>query len=45
MDAKFMQILAAKIEQQNLPKKAKSSPWRNFKHGKALYQRSDPPKK
>jgi hypothetical protein len=44
MDAKFMQVLAAKIEQQNLPKKAKSSPWRNFKHGKALYQRSDPPK-
>jgi len=44
MDAKFMQVLAAKSEQQTLPKKAKSSPWRNFKHGKALYQRSDPPK-
>jgi len=45
MDAKFMQVLAAKIEQQNSPQKAKSSPWRNFKHGKALYQRSGPPKK
>jgi hypothetical protein len=26
------------------PKKPKSNPWRNFKLGKALYQRKDPPK-
>jgi len=29
---------------QNLPKKPKTNPWRNFKHGKALYQPA-PPKK
>jgi hypothetical protein len=45
LDARFMQALAARIEQQNLPKKTRGSPWRNFKHGKALYQRPDPPKK
>ena len=26
------------------PKKPKSNPWRNFKFGKSLYQRKDPPK-
>jgi hypothetical protein len=26
------------------PAKPKKNPWRNFKHGKALYQRSSPPK-
>jgi len=45
LDAKFMQALATRIEQQNLPQKPKRSPWRNFKHGKALYQRTDLPKK
>jgi len=45
IDAKFMQALATRIQQQNLPKKPRNSPWRNFKHGKALYQRPDPPKK
>jgi hypothetical protein len=45
LDARFMQALAARIEQQDLLKKPRSSPWRNFKHGKALYQRSEPPKK
>jgi hypothetical protein len=45
MDAEFMQSLATRIERQNLPQKTRSSPWRNFKHGKALYQRPDPPKK
>jgi len=44
MDAKFMQALATKIDQQNLSKKPRSSPWRNFKHGKALYQPSSTPK-
>jgi hypothetical protein len=45
LDSNFMQALASRIEQQNLPQKPKRSPWRNFKHGKALYQRTDPPKK
>lgn len=45
MDAKFMQALATMFEQQNSPKKTRSSPWRNFKHGKALYLRTNPPKK
>ena len=44
LDSNFMQALAYRIEQQNLPQKPKRSPWRNFKHGKALYQRTDPPK-
>jgi hypothetical protein len=26
------------------PQKPKSNPWRNFKHGKALYHRTNPPK-
>jgi hypothetical protein len=45
MDAKFIQALATKFEQQNSPKIPRSSPWRNFKHGKALYQPTNPPKK
>ena len=28
-----------------IPKKPKDNPWRHFKYGRALYQRSDPPKK
>lgn len=45
MDANFMQALATKFEQQNSPKKPKANPWRNFKHGKALFQPSSTPKK
>jgi hypothetical protein len=45
MDPKFIQALASKIEQQNLPQKPKSNPWRSFMFGKSLYQRPDPPKK
>ena len=45
VDAAFIQVLETRIEQQNLPQKPRSNPWRNFKHGKALYQRSPPPKK
>jgi hypothetical protein len=45
LDPKFMQALATKIDQQKLPEKPKNNPWRNFKHGKALYQPSNPPKK
>lgn len=31
-------------DQPPTPKKAKTNPWRNFKHGKALFQRSNFPK-
>jgi hypothetical protein len=31
-------------EQEPISPKPKKNPWRNFKHGKALYQRSTPPK-
>lgn len=44
-------ILKKKLETENTPidsplisKMTKSSPWRNFKHGKALYQRKNLPK-
>jgi hypothetical protein len=45
LDAKFIQLLSAKLEAEKLPKKPKDHPWRNFKVGKALYQPSTPPKK
>jgi len=32
------------VDQPLTPKKAKPNPWRNFKHGKALFQRSFLPK-
>ncbi len=35
----------SQLELEDLPKKPKSNPWRNFKFGKALYQRPAPPKK
>ena len=44
IDAKLMQTLKIRIEEQDLPKKPRKNPWRNFKHGKALYQPSEPPK-
>jgi hypothetical protein len=44
IDAKLIPSLSALIEAQNAPKKPKNNPWRNFKCGKALYQRPDPPK-
>jgi hypothetical protein len=45
LDAKLVQALSKQIELQKMPQKPKPNPWRNFKHGKALYQRSSPPKK
>jgi hypothetical protein len=45
LDAKLVQALSKQFEQQDVPKKLKNNPWRNFKHGKALYQHSSPPKK
>jgi hypothetical protein len=44
LDVALVSSLAAQIEQQDCPKKPKNSPWRNFKCGKALYQRSVFPK-
>lgn len=32
------------VAQEMVSTKPKKNPWRNFKHGKALYQRSSPPK-
>jgi len=32
------------LEQAPQPSKTRKNPWRNFKHGKALFQRSSPPK-
>jgi hypothetical protein len=43
-DPKLVQSLSAQIESQMLPKKPKENPWRKFKFGKALYQRTTPPK-
>ena len=34
-----------KVEIRETPSTPKKNPWRNFKHGKALYQPSTPPKK
>jgi hypothetical protein len=42
LEAKFVQALSKQLEQQDRPK---NNPWRNFKHGKALFQHSSPPKK
>jgi hypothetical protein len=44
VDDKVLQALSARLEQENAPKTPKPNPWRNFKHGKALYQRPNPPK-
>jgi hypothetical protein len=44
LDVALISSLSAKIEQMDAPKKPKKNPWRNFKCGKALYQRSVSPK-
>ena len=45
-DEALLLILKEKLTDVQTPAaaKPKSNPWRNFKHGKALYQRSSPPK-
>ena len=43
VDDRVLQALSERLEQANLPQKPKPNPWRNFKHGKALYQRPNPP--
>jgi hypothetical protein len=44
VDPLILQHLEERLAQESQPKQAKPNPWRNFKHGKALYQRPDPPK-
>lgn len=43
LDAALISSLSAQIEQKDDSKKPKKNPWRNFKCGKALYQRSVSP--
>jgi len=45
LDERIVQSLAARLEQESQPKQPKKNPWRNFKCGKALYQRPSSPKK
>jgi hypothetical protein len=45
LDDRLVQILSTQLESQKIPQKPKPNPWRKFKHGKALYQPSTPPKK
>jgi hypothetical protein len=44
LDVALISSLSAQIEQEDCSKKPKKNPWRNFKCGKALYQRSVFPK-
>jgi hypothetical protein len=45
LDTKLVQALAKQFDQSDQPKKPKNNPWRNFKHGKTLFQHPSPPKK
>lgn len=40
----FMKAFSEKIEMQETSPQPTKNPWRNFKHGKAQYQPSNPPK-
>jgi len=40
----FGDPFSEQMAQEPISSKPKKNPWRNFKHGKALYQRSSPPK-
>jgi hypothetical protein len=44
LDERVLHSLAARLQHRDQPKKPKRNPWRNFKFGKSLYQRPDPPK-
>jgi hypothetical protein len=44
IDDLLRQHLEERLAQHGEPKKPKRNPWRNFKHGKALYQPSPSPK-
>jgi hypothetical protein len=43
-DPKLVQSLSNQLESQKKPKMPRDNPWRKFKVGKALYQRTTPPK-
>jgi hypothetical protein len=40
----FGDLFPEQVAQESISPKPKKNPWRNFKHGKALYQHSSPPK-
>jgi len=44
VDILRLQPIAVPLAHDEQPQKPKRNPWRNFKHGKALYQPSTPPK-
>jgi len=44
VDESILEALSARLEQKSQPQPPKKNPWRNFKFGKALYQRPTPPK-
>ena len=44
VDERILESLSARLEQASQPQAPKKNPWRNFKFGKALYQRPTPPK-
>jgi hypothetical protein len=44
VDAALIPSLFSQVEQKDCPNKPKNNPWRNFKCGKSLYQRPNPPK-
>jgi hypothetical protein len=44
IDAHILQAAVDRLDPIECPKKPMTNPWRNFKHGKALYQPSAPPK-
>ena len=44
LDMALIPSLSAQIGQKDCPQKTKKNPWRNFKCGKAMFQRSLPPK-
>jgi len=44
VDDRILHYMEQRLAQDNEPNKPKPNPWRNFKHGKALYQPSSPPK-
>ena len=42
LDDKLVPSLSAQLESQKIPKQPQENPWRKFKVGKALYQRTPP---
>jgi hypothetical protein len=44
LQSDFREPFPEQATQETVSTKPKKNPWRNFKHGKALYQRLSPPK-